>query len=118
MHPVDQYPHLPGIDEERLFAPVPELVVLLVPGHKPEACRNRRGVKELPRQSDHAVYEISLDDVLPDLSLTGLVGGHGTVGEYEARDAGRREVVDEMLDPGEIGVTGGRHAVSPTPVIF
>ena len=45
---------------------------------------------------------------LADLALARLVGRHRAVREHEARDPGRREVVDEVLDPGEVRVAGGR----------
>ena len=70
-----------------------------------------RRVEELARQGDH------LDDVLAGFAFAGLVRGHGAVGEDEAGDAGGREVVDDVLDPGEVGVAGGRHAVFPALVV-
>ena len=76
VHPVDELAHLPGVDEEGLPAPVPEPPVLLVPGDKPEAGRDLRGIEELPGQSNHAVNEVRLDDPAPDLPLAGLVGRH------------------------------------------
>jgi len=71
--PVDQPPHLPGINKERLPATVPEPVVLLLAGDKPEARRDLRGIEELTGQCDHAVHKISFDDILPDLTFAGLV---------------------------------------------
>ena len=44
-------------------------------------------------------------------------GGHGAVGEDEAGDAGGREVVDDVLHPGEVGVADGRHAELPAHVV-
>ncbi len=43
-------------------------------------------------------------------SVSGLVGGHAAIGEDEAGHALRREVVDEVLHPGEVGVALGRNA--------
>ena len=43
---------------------------------------------------------------------------HRAVGQHEAGDPGRREVVDEVLDPGEVGVAGRRHAVLPALVVL
>lgn len=118
MHPVDQRPHLPGVDEQRLAATVAEPVVLLVPGHEPEADRDLGGVEELSRHGDHAVHEISLNDVLPYLALTGLVRGHGAVREHEARDAGRCEVIDEVLHPCKVRVAGRGEAILPAGILF
>jgi len=36
--------------------------------------------------------------------LARLVGGHGAVGQDEAGKTRRGQVMDEVLDPGEIGV--------------
>ena len=44
-------------------------------------------------------------------------GGHGAVGEHKAGGSARREVVDEVLHPREVGVAGRRDAVSPTLVL-
>ena len=85
--------------------------VLLVPGQEPQADRNLRRVEQLARQGHHAVHQVGLDDGLADLALAGLVGGHRAVGQHEAGDAVGREVVDEVLHPGEVGVARGRHAV-------
>ena len=46
-----------------------------------------------------------------------LIRGHGAIGEDEAGHAGGREVVDEVLHPGEVGVAARRHAVLPARVV-
>jgi len=74
VHPVDELAHLPGVDEEGLPAPVPEPPVLPVPGDEPEAGRDLGGVEELPRERNHAVHEVGLDDPAPDIPLAGLIG--------------------------------------------
>jgi hypothetical protein len=114
---VDHPPELASVDEQHLAAPVTESVVLLVAGQEPEADRDLRRVEELAGEGDHAVHEVGLDDGLPDLALAGLVRGHRTVGEDEAGLAGRRQVVDEVLHPGEVRVARGRRAVLPADVV-
>ena len=84
---------------------------------EPEADRNLRRVEELAGQRDHAVHEVGLDDGLADLAFAGLVRGHRAIGEDEAGHAGRREVVDEVLHPGEVGVARRRDAVLPAHVV-
>src|SRR5579883_3081567 len=44
---VDHAPHLPGIDEQDLPAPIPELSILPIPREEPQARRNLRRVEEL-----------------------------------------------------------------------
>ena len=92
--------------------------VVLVAREEPEADGDLRGVEELAGQGDHAVHEVGLDDGLADLAFAGLVGGHAAVGEDEAGEAGGREVVDEVLHPGEVGVARGRDAVLPAHVVL
>ncbi len=69
-----------------------------------------RAVEELAGEGDHAVHEVGLDEFLPDVAFPGLVGRHAAIGEDEAARALRREVVDEVLHPGEVGVALGRNA--------
>ena len=76
------------------------------------------GVEELPRQGDHTVHEIGFDDVLPDLALTGLVGRHRAVREHEASDTGRCEVVNEVLNPSKVRITGRRDAILPAGILL
>ena len=52
------------------------------------------------------------------LAFAGLVGRHGAVGEDEAGGASGRQVVQEMLDPGEVGVALWWDAVLPALVIL
>ena len=99
------------INEKRVTGPVPELAVLLVPGHEPEAHRDLRRVKELPRQRNHAVHQVSLNDVLADFSLAGGIRGHGAVGHDETGNTRGRQVMDEMLNPSVVGVVHQRYAV-------
>ena len=104
---------LAGVDEQRLAAAVAEAAVLLVAGEEPEADRDLRRVEELARQRDHAVDQVGLDDRLADLALARLVRRHRAVGQHEAGEPGGREVVDEVLHPGVVGVAGRRRAVVP-----
>ncbi len=90
----------------------------LVAREKPQADRNLRRVEELARQRHHAVHEIGLDDGFANLALARLVGRHRAVGEHEAREPGGRQVIDEVLHPGEVGVARGRHAVDPALVVL
>jgi len=49
--------------------------------------------------------------------LARLVGRHAAVGQHEAGDAGWRQVVNEMLDPGEVGVPARWRPVLPAHVL-
>ncbi len=118
VHAVDHRAELAGVDEERLAAPVAEAAVLLVAGEEPEADRDLRRVEELARQRHHAVHQVGLDDGLADLALARLVRRHRAVGEHEAGEPGGRQVVDEVLHPGEVGVARGRRAVDPALVVL
>ena len=84
---------------------------------EPKADGNLRAVEELAGEGDHAVDEVGLDEGLPDCPFAGLVGGHAAIGEDEAGHAVGREVVDEVLHPGEVGVAPGRDAILPAHVV-
>jgi hypothetical protein len=75
---------------------------------EPKADGNLRAVEEPAGEGDHAVYEVGLDEGAADVAFAGLVGGHAAIGEDEAGHAVGREVVDEVLHPGEVGVAPGR----------
>src|SRR5690606_5614654 len=89
--------HLPGVDEEHLAPPVPVLPVVTVPGEEPQAGRDLRRVEELPRERDHAVDQVCLDDVLPDFPLARLVRGHGAGGAYSDGDAAMSAGLDDVM---------------------
>ena len=112
---VDEGAEFAGVDEEGLLcgATVPRAGLpsrVFVFREEPEADGNLRAVEELAGEGDHAVHEVGLDDGLADVAFAGLVGGHAAVGEDEAGHAVGREVVDEVLHPGEVGVALGRDA--------
>ena len=44
------------------------------------------------------------DDDAADFAFAALIRRHAAIGEDEAAHAGRREVIDEVLDPGKVGV--------------
>lgn len=117
VHPADHTAHLPGVDEEGFATAIPAFAIVLVARKEPEADRDLSGVKQLAGQGDHAVHEIGLNDRLADGSLAGLVRTHAAIGEDEAGHTLRGEVVNEMLDPGEVGVALGRDAKAPANVI-
>jgi hypothetical protein len=54
---------------------------------------------------------------LADVAFARLIGGHAAIGEDEAGHAVGGEVVDEMLDPGEVGIALRRGAELPADVI-
>src|SRR5277367_1810041 len=84
--------------------------------NEPKANWNLRNVKKLTRKRDHAVDEIRFNDGFANFSLAGLIGGHGAIGEHKPRDAVGREMMNKVLDPGKIGVAGGRSAIFPANV--
>src|SRR5438477_9139576 len=51
-----------------------------------------------------------------NLAFDGLGAGHAAVGEDKSGDAGGRQVMNEMLHPGIVGVAGGRHAEFPAGI--
>ena len=87
-------------------------------GHElPNGSVDLRAVEELAGHGDHAVHEIRLDDGFADVAFAGLVGRHAAVGKHEAGHAVGGEVVDEVRDPGEVGVAFGWDAELPAQVV-
>jgi len=91
-----------------LAAPVAETAVLLVARDKPQTDRDLRRVEQLAGECHHAIDEVGLDDRLANLALAGLVRRHAAIGEDETGHAGGREVMHEVLHPGEVGVAQRR----------
>src|SRR5665648_301776 len=119
---VDERAHLAGVDEQRLAAAVAAGAaaprpVALVARQEPQAHGDLRGVEELPGQGDHAVDEVCLHELLADLPFPALLRAHRAVGEHEAGHALRRQVVDHVLHPGEVGVAHRRRPVLPAHVV-
>ena len=115
---VHHVPELAGVDEQHLAAPVaPAIAGVLVAGQEPEAGRNLRRVEKLARQGDHAVHHVGFDHRPADVALARLRRGHRTVGQHHARRAVRGKVVEDVLEPGVVGVADRRRAVFPAHVL-
>src|SRR3954454_20676867 len=97
---------------------IPEPAVLVVAGDEPETNGELRGVEELAGQGDHAIDQIGLDDVLADVPLARLVGRHRAVCQNKTGQPGWGQVIDEMLNPGEVGIAGRWGAKLPSLVVL
>ena len=116
--PIHHPPDLPRVDEQNLPGPIAERAPSPIACEKPQARRDLGRVEELAGQGHHAVHEVGLDQLLPDLPFSRLVGRHRSVREHESRHSPRREVVDHVLHPGEVRVARRRHAVLPPLVVL
>ena len=108
---------LAGVDEQYLSAAVAAVAVAPPAGQEPQAGGYLGRSEELAGQCDDAVDEVGLDQVLADLALARLARRHGAVGEHEAGDPAGRQMVQEVLHPGEVGVARRRDAVLPSLVV-
>ena len=72
--------------------------------------------KELAGERDHALDESGLDESAADFALASRAAAHGAIGEKERHAAVRGEVVEHVLDPGEVRVAPRRGAVAPARV--
>lgn len=120
--PSDERAELTGVDEERLFAAVPQLLATeraarLAAGHEPEADGDAGREEQLAGQGDHAIDEVVLNEGLADVALAARVGGHRAVRHDEPGDTVGGEVMDEVLDPGVVGVADRRRAVLPADIL-
>jgi hypothetical protein len=71
---------------------------------EPEADGNLRAVEELARERDHAVHEVGLDEGAADFALADWLEDMLPLARTKPAMPLGREVVDEVLDPGEVGV--------------
>lgn len=69
------------------------------------------------RERHHAVHEIRLNEIAPDVALAGCVRGHGAIRHHHAGRASGREVMDHMLYPGKVCIALGRGAVPPAGIV-
>ena len=77
---------------------------LLALREEPDAGGDLRVGEELAGERDHAFDEVGLDEGLADFAFAAGVAAHGAIGEQQRHAALRREVVEHVLDPGEVGV--------------
>lgn len=121
MDAVDEPAIAAGVNKQGLAAAGAEFLLFvggLFAGDKPKTYRNLGGVKQLPRQRNHAIHQIGFDDGLADFAFPGGLGAHGAVGHDKTRNPGRRQVMDKMLNPCVVGIVGRRCAVFPAEVFF
>lgn len=112
---VDQMSKITRIDEQDFI--FTRMVVVACAVHKPQRRRNLGIQKQFGGQVDDAVDQVALgDQAFADVAFAGGFRGQRTFGQYHTGDAAGRQVVDEMLQPGEIGVARRRRAVLPACV--
>jgi len=85
---------------------------------EPQAGGDLRIKEELAGQCDHALDHIGLDHGATDVALRVLAGTHRTIGEHDAGATTGLEVVEHVLQPGVVGVAGGRRAIHPARIAF
>ena len=89
------------------------LALGLVLGEEPDTDRDAGAAEQLGGQRDHAGDQVGLDELGADLALAAGVRGHGPVGHDDAGAAAGRELGDDVLDPGVVGVAGRWDAELP-----
>ena len=107
---IDHMAEIAGVDEQ-------DFAALASARKEPQADGDLRAVEQLPRQGDHALDQIRFDQLLADRHFGGGAGGHGAVGEHESRHAAGREMVNDVLHPGEVRVAARRRAEAPARVV-
>ncbi len=98
--------------------PFADVLAGLVSREEPEADGDAGGEEELRGHGDDAVHEVGLDDLAADVPFAaGVAGGravgHDEPGHAAAPAVGIGEVVDEVLNPGVVGIADGRIAEGP-----
>ena len=61
-------------------------------------------IEQLARQGDHAINEARFDQRLSDIAFAGLIRGHRSIGQHEAGNPFRRQVMDHVLHPGKVRI--------------
>ena len=120
---VDQVAEVAGIDKQDFFGAIAKALtpspsprgrgVEAVAAQKPQAGGDLSVQKQLGGQIDDAVHQPRLDQRLADVTLARAFGGERALGEHETGLSAGVQVIEEVLNPGVVGVAGGRHAVLP-----
>ncbi len=69
MNAVDQGAEFTSVDEEGLFTAVTPSAIVFVFREEPEANGYLRALEKLSRESDHAVYEVGVDDCAANVAF-------------------------------------------------
>lgn len=99
------------VDEERMA----RLRLGLV--EEPDRDRNLRRIKELRRHGHDAVHQVGFDEPPPDVALAAALARERAVGQHDARTPRRGQMVDDVLNPREVGVAVRRGSVLPAHVV-
>src|SRR5690606_30297177 len=113
---INQMPQIAGIDEQNFSATVSEFSIATITAHKPKGSRDLRIQKQFGRKVYNTVDQVSLNQCFSDIALTATFGSQCAFCQYKARLSAGRQVIQEMLDPGIIGISGGWCAVLPTTI--
>ena len=109
---IDHMSHLSGVDKKRLA------FLLFILADKPEGDGNGHTIKKLCRQSHDSLHKVSLNDALSDFPLTACLSGQRTICKNKTDLAMGGEVVDHMLNPRIVGVTGGGRTKLPAHIVL
>src|SRR6266702_1164446 len=118
MNTIDHVAHLVCIYEKDLPMTNTEFAVCPISGEEPETGGNLRAIEKVWRQCNHAVHQVSLDNLLTDFSLARLIRRHRSIGQDEPGGACGREVIDDVLYPGKVGIADRGTAIFPANVLF
>ena len=113
LHAADHATQLARVDEQ-YFA----LARGFAFGQEPQAGGDLGVEEQLAGQRDHHFHHVGLYHGAADIAFAVLARGHAAVGQHDAGAAAGLEVVQHVLQPGVVGVAGGRGAVHPARVAF
>ena len=112
LHAGNHVAQLARVDEQHLA------LALFLLAQKPQAGRNLRVEKQLPRQRHHHLHHIGIYYGSADHALVVLAGTHAAVGQHDASTPGGLQVVQHVLQPGIVGIALGRGAIGPARVFL
>ena len=109
--------HLAAVDKQCLAFARTELATRFVAGEEPETGGDSRTVEKLWGQRDDAVHKIGLDNVFAYVAFAALIRGERPVSENESGDTGGGKMMNDMLDPGEVGIADRGYTVLPAHIL-
>ena len=113
---VDEVAKITRVDEED-FA-LARVAVAAGTVHKPEGCRYLCVQEQFGGQVDDTVDEVAVrNERLADVAFAAGLAGEGAFGEHHACSSIWGEVVDEVLQPSEVGVARWRRAIFPAAIV-
>lgn len=123
-HTIFHVAQIAGVDEQNLaLAVLPPVAAGFALGEKPDAGRYLCVGEQLARQGHHAfhqvtrrIWSVAFNQGFANVAFVICVAAHRAIGQEQGHAAVRGQVVHHVLQPREVGIAVGGHAVLPAHV--